>query len=65
MPYSPTFDTSRPRLRLLITLLMFSLPMLLGSLALHSRYQTELLQQSNAAAARTMVADGSHAGSCG
>lgn len=55
MPYSPTFDTTRPRLRLLITLLMFSLPMLLGSLALHSRYQTELLQQSNAAAARTMV----------
>jgi c-di-GMP phosphodiesterase len=55
MPYSPTFDTTRPRLRLLITLLMFSLPMLLGSLALHSRYQTELLQQSNAAAARTMM----------
>ncbi|MNS67012.1 putative cyclic-di-GMP phosphodiesterase AdrB [compost metagenome] len=55
MTYSPAFDTARPWLRLTITLLVFTLPMLLGSWALYNRYQAGLLLESNQAADRAMT----------
>ena len=49
-----TFDTARLWLRLAITSLVFTLPMLLGSWGLYSSYQSNLLQESRQAAAHTM-----------
>lgn len=54
MTCNPTFDTARPRLRLMLTLLVFAVPMLLGSWALYHRYQAEQLLASRQAATHTL-----------
>lgn len=55
MPYCPRFDTSHTWLRLLLTLLVFIVPLLIGSWGIYSHYQSSMLQESRSAATHTMV----------
>ncbi|MGL5813019.1 MAG: EAL domain-containing protein [Aeromonas sp.] len=55
MPYYPRFDTAHPWLRLLLTLLVFVVPMLLGSWGMYVHYQRNLQLESKAAATHTIV----------
>ena len=55
MRYCSAADTARPRPRLLITLLMFALPMLLGNWAMLVRYRVDLQWESHQAASHTLA----------
>ncbi|MEG0010407.1 MAG: EAL domain-containing protein [Aeromonas sp.] len=54
MPYHPRFNSSHPWLRLLFALLVFVVPMLLGSWGGYHHYQSNLRQESSEAAAHTV-----------
>ena len=54
MRYCNDVDTARPRTRVLITLLVFVLPMLLGNWALLVRYRADLRWESRQAASNTL-----------
>ena len=55
MRYCSAADTARPRPRLLITMLMFALPMLLGNWAMLVRYRVDLQWESHQAASHTLA----------
>ncbi len=48
-------DTARPRPRLMLTMLMFALPMLLGNWAMLVRYRVDLQWESHQAASHTLA----------
>ena len=54
MRFCCDIDTARPRTRVLITLLVFALPMLLGNWALLVRYRADLRWESRQAASHTL-----------
>lgn len=55
MPYSLRLDTAHPWLRLLLALLVFSVPMLLGTWGIYSHYLRNLLLESEGAATQTVT----------